>query len=189
MKRQEFKDQALSEKKIRRTAVTVLVEAASVYFCQKDLLQTEVLLMRCVALAPKENSGLPAFADLYFKTKMLAEERLVRERILEIGSYQFRDCVDLAKVRAQLNDNKSAEATLKFALALNPSAIEPYAALAQFHLQAGRLDKARWFAQQSIEREPTSEGFRFLATICQLQKDERGVNQALKLAEQLEKDK
>ncbi len=180
--------QVLSEKEIRKTATTVFTEAATVYFRQKDNLQTERLLMRCVALAPKDMSGLRALADLYFKTKMLAEERVVRERILELGQPQFRDLVDLAKICSQLQDNKSAEAALKMAMTLNPSAIEPYATLSQFHLQAGDLSKARWYAQQSIERQPTAEGFRFLASICQKQKDEIGASQALKLAQQLERE-
>ncbi len=180
--------QVLSEKEIRRTASTVFTEAATVYFRQKDNMQTERLLMRCVALAPKDMSGLRALADLYFKTKMLAEERVVRERILDLGSLDFRDCVDLAKVCAQLQDSSSAEASLKLAMTLNPSAIEPYATLAQFHLQSGELDKARWFAQQAIEMQPTAEGFRFLATICQKQNDELGASQALKFAQQLEKE-
>ena len=181
--------QVLSEKEIRKTATTVFTEAATVYFRQKDNLQTERLLMRCVALTPKDTSGLRALADLYFKTKMLAEERVVRERILELGPPQFRDCVDLAKVCSQLQDNKSAEASLKLAMTMNPAAIEPYATLSQFHLQAGDLAKARWFAQQSIERQPTAEGFRFLASICQKQKDDLGASQALMLAQQLETER
>lgn len=179
--------QVLSDKEIRRTASTVLTEAATFYFRQKDILQTERLLMRCVALAPKDLSGLRALGDLYFKSRMLAEERVVRERVLELGSNGFQDCLDLAKVCAQLQDTKSAEASLKLAMTLNPTAIEPYATLAQFHLQSGGLDQARWFAQQAIEREPTAEGFRFLASICQMQKDEHGAVQALKFARQLEK--
>ena len=181
--------QVLSEKEIRKTATTVFTEAATVYFRQKDMLQTERLLLRCVALAPNDVSGLRALADLYFKTNMLAEERVVRERILDLGSPQFRDCIDLAKICSQLQDPKSAEAVLKLAMTLNPSAIEPYATLSQFHLQAGELEKARWFAQQSIERQPTAEGFRFLASICLKQKDELGASQALKLAQQLEKER
>ena len=181
--------QVLSEKEIRRTASTVLTEAATVYFRLKDNRQTERLLMRCVALAPKDLSGLRALADLYFKTKMLSEERVVRERILELGSNQFQDCVDLAKVCAQLQDNKSAEAALKLAMTLSPNSIEPYATLAQFHLTSGDLDHARWFAQQAIERQPTAEGFRFLASICQKQKDDPGASQALQFAEQLEKER
>jgi tetratricopeptide (TPR) repeat protein len=176
----------LSNQEIKQTAIAVFTEAAAFYFRQKDKLQAERLLMRCVAIAPEDLSGLRALADLYFKNKMLAEERFVRERILELGTSRFSDYLDLAKVCAQLNDNESAEAVLKSAMTSNPLSIEPLATLAQFYLQSNRLDHAKWYAQQSIERQPSAEGFRFLASICHLQKDAIGEVEAIRLAKQLE---
>ena len=179
--------QTLSVKEIKQTATTVFTEAATVYFRQKDTRQTERLLTRCIALEPTKPSGLRALADYYFKMKMLAEERLVRERIIEVGSDRFGDYIDVAKVCAQMGDRESAEANLKLAMALYPQAVEPYAALSQMQLESGRLESAKWYAQQSLERQPSAEGFRFLASICNQQQDALGEAEALRLAKQLEK--
>ncbi len=179
--------QVLSMQEIKRTSVAIFTEAATIYFQQKDLLHTEQLLMRCVAIEPKSAPALRAVADLYFRTKMLAEERVVRERILELGSDRFSDYLDLAKVCALQKDRESAEATLKLAMTMFPQAIEPYAALSQIYLESGKLDAARWYAQQSIERQPSAEGFRFLASICQKMNDPQGAAEAQRLANQLEK--
>ena len=178
--------QILSDQEIKQTASTVFTEAATVYFRQKEPLHTERLLLRCVALAPKSQSPLRALADFYFKSKLLAEERVVRGRILELGTDLFSDYIDLAKVCAQMEDRESVEATLKLAMTLYPQSIEPYAALSQVFLEAGKLDKARWFAQQSIERGPSADGFRFLAAICEKQHDTQAAAEALRLAKQLE---
>jgi tetratricopeptide (TPR) repeat protein len=178
--------QALNTKEIKQTAISVFTEAAAFCYRQNNALQTERLLMRCVAIAPNSLSGLRALADLYFKQQMLPEERVVRERILEIGTDRFSDFLDLAKVCAQLNDAESAEATLKLATAHHPQSIEPFAALSQLYLQANRLEHAKWYAQQSIERQPTADGFRFLASICKLQKDALGESEAMRHAKLLE---
>lgn len=178
--------QILSDQEIKQTATTVFTEAATVYFRQKEPLHTERLLLRCVALEPNSRSPLRALADFYFKSKMLSEERVARERILEQGTDLFSDYIDLAKVCAQLDDRESVEATLKLAMTLYPQSIEPYAALSQVFLEAGKLNKARWFAEQSIERGPSADGFRFLAAICEKQRDTQAAAEALRLAKQLE---
>ncbi len=179
--------QVLSTQEIKRTSMAIFTEAATIYFQQKDLLHTEQLLMRCVAIEPQSASALRALADLYFRTKMLPEERVLRERILEVGSDRFGDYLDLAKVCALQKDRESAEATLKLAMTMFPQAIEPYAALSQIYLESGKFDAARWYAQQSIERQPSAEGFRFLASICQKMNDPQGAAEAMRLANQIEK--
>lgn len=181
--------QTLSNQEIKRTAIHVFTEAATFYFRAKDIRQTERLLSRCVAIDPSSANGLRALADLYFKTKKLAEERLVRERIVELGSTRFSDYLDLAKVCAQMEDREQAEANLKLAINVLPNSIEPIAALAQMLSESERLDDARWYAQQSLELEPSAAGFRFLASICKKQKDSQGESEALQYAIQLESKK
>jgi Tfp pilus assembly protein PilF len=181
--------QTLSNQEIKRTAINVFTEAATFYFRAKDIRQTERLLTRCVAIDPSSANGLRALADLYFKTKKLADERLVRERIVELGSTRFSDYLDLAKVCAQMEDREQAEANLKLAINVFPNSIEPIAALAQMLSESGRLDDARWYAQQSLELEPTAAGFRFLAAICKKQQDTQGESEAIQYAIQLESKK
>lgn len=178
--------QVLSNQEIKRTATTVFTEAATVYFKQKDPFQTEKLLMRCVVLDPDSRSALRALADFYYQSKLLPEERVVRERIVDLGTEQFSDYLSLAKVCALLQDRSAAEAVLKMAMVRYPRSIDPYAALAQVYLEDGRLMHARWYAQQSIEQQPSAEGFRFLASICEKMKDANGAAEALEFAKKLE---
>ncbi|MCU0715673.1 MAG: tetratricopeptide repeat protein [Pirellula sp.] len=181
--------QVLSDQEIRRTAKSIFTEAAAVYFKQKDALEAERLLLRCVAMDPESLSALRALADLYFQSKQTIEERDVRERIIELGSEAFQDYLALAKVHASLGDRTRAEATLKMAVSVFPQRIEPYAGLAEFCLEGGKLPEARWYAQKSIERMPSPEGFLFLASICDKLKDERGAAEARKYAKQLSEQK
>lgn len=181
--------QVLSDQEIKRTAKSIFTEAAAVYFKQKDALEAERLLLRCVAMDPESLSALRALADLYFQSKQTLEERVVRERIIELGSEAFQDYLELAKVHASLGDRTRAEATLKMAVSVFPQRIEPYAGLAEFCLEGGKLPEARWYAQKSIERVPSPEGFLFLASICDRLKDERGAAEARKYAKQLSETK
>jgi tetratricopeptide (TPR) repeat protein len=181
--------QVLSDQEIRRTAKSIFTEAAAVYFKQKDALEAERLLLRCVAMDPENLSALRALADLYLQSKQVAEEKAVRERIIELGSEAFQDYLELAKVHASLGDRMRAEATLKMAVSVFPQRIEPYAGLAEFCLEGGKLPEARWYAQKSIERIPSAEGFLFLASICDQLKDERGASEARKYAKQLSEKK
>lgn len=181
--------QVLSDKEIKRTATSIFTEAAAIFYKKKDVIEAERLLLRCVAIDPSSLASLRAVADLYFKTKMLPEERTVRERVLELGSEVFSDYVDLAKVCATQGDRSAAEAALKLAVNAFPQALEPYATMSQFYLESGNLASARWYAQQSIERQPTPQGFRFLAAICEKMNDRSGAEQANQFAQKLEADK
>jgi tetratricopeptide (TPR) repeat protein len=181
--------ESLSTQELKQTAMTILIEAAVVTYRNKDLLQTERLLSRRVAIDPKDIQGLRALADFYFKTKSLANERVVRERIVEWHPVAFRDFLDLAKVHAQMGQSEGAEAVLKQAMATFPNSVEPYAALAQFCMDQNRSEPARWYAQQSLECAPSSEGFRFLAAICDKMNDLAGAAQARKLAQEWESRK
>ena len=115
-----------------------------------------------------------------------AEERAIRERILELGSTEFSDFINLAKVCASLGDLESAEAVLKQSAAVSPLSHLSYAGLSEFYLQNHKLENARWYAQQAIERQPSPDAFRFLAGICKRLNDVTGETEALKCAEQMQ---
>ena len=78
-----------------------------------------------------------------------------------------------------MNEPEAAEAALKMALAVQPHAIEAYATLAQFYLEQGKTGPARWYAQEAIRRQPSAEGYQFLAAICKAMGDEASANAAL----------
>lgn len=181
----EERYQVLSDQEIRRTAKSIFTEAAAVYFKKNGALESERLLLRCVAMEPESLSALRALADFYYQSKQLEEERVVRERIVSLGSEAFQDYLELAKVHAAQRDRRRAEATLKMAVSVFPQKIEPYAGLAEFLLEGNKLVEARWYAQKAIERAPSAEGFLFLASICDKLQDERGAAEARKYAKQL----
>jgi tetratricopeptide (TPR) repeat protein len=171
--------QVLSGAETRRIAVMTMVEAATVHSWQGDFLEAERLLLRAIALEPMHADSCRALATLYQNAQMLAEERVVRTRLVEIEPFRFSSYLNLAGVCAQLGEHAAAEAALKQAMAVNPAAVDAYAALAQFHLQAGRASQARWFAQEAVRREPSEEGYRFLASTCRLLGDTAAAEAAM----------
>ncbi len=162
-----------------------LSEAAAVHSRQGNSLESERLLLRAIALDPTNATPCQALAGLYHEAGMLPEERVVRRRLVEIEPYHFDRYVTLAKVCMELGEPESAEATLKLAVAARPEAAEGYATLAQFYLQQSKARKARWFAQEAIRREPTAEGYLFLASTCRVLGDNADAEAALAKARQL----
>jgi tetratricopeptide (TPR) repeat protein len=159
--------QVLSSAEARRTAVVVLTEAAIVYSRLQDPAAAENLLLRAIALDPASVASCRTLAELYMVVGRPADERVVRRRLVEIEPYSFENCVDLAKVSAQLGDESGAEAALKLALAVRPEAVA-HGTLAQFYLQAGKAKEAHWHAQQAARLKPTAEAYVFLASTCRL---------------------
>lgn len=181
--------QVLSTAEARRAAVTTLCEAATVHSWQKDFLEAERLLLRAIALDPAHADSCRALAALYRAAKMPAEERVVWQRLVEIEPHNFSNYLRLAKVCDQLGDAASAEATLKLATAIWPAAADPYAMLAQFYLQGGKAPQARWYAQEAVRREPSAEGYRFVASTCRLLGDTAAAEAALAKARKLESNR
>lgn len=180
--------QILSLAEARRTAVTTLCEAATVHAWQGDLLEAERLLLRAIAIDPVNAATCRALASLYQGAKMLAEERVVRQRLVDLEPNGFANYLHLAKVCAELGEPAAAEAALKLALAIRPGTADAYATLAQFYLQAGKASHARWFAQEAIRREPSEEGYRFLASTCRLLGDETAAKAAFAKAREFASD-
>jgi len=178
--------QILTLAEARRNAVTILREAAAVHLRQENSLESELLLLRAVVLDPFDAEICRALAALYRGAGMFAEQRVVLRRLVEIEPSNPVHYLDLAKVSAQLGEPESAEAALKLAIAVRPQASDGYAVLAQFYLQAGKAKQARWFAQEALRREPTSEGYEFLASACRALGQEADAEAALAMARKLE---
>ena len=180
-KQQRF--QVLSAAEARRNAVTILREAAAVHRRQENSLASEVLLLRAIALDPADPETCRALAAIYQTAGMLAEERVVRQRLVEIEPHNPVNYLNLAKVCVESGDPESAEAVLKLALAVRPQWIDGYASLAQLCLQIGKARHARWFAQEVLRRQPSREGYEFLASACRALGDESGAQEAEALAQ------
>lgn len=178
--------QILTEAESRRTAVTILTEAAIVHRMQRDTLETERLLLRAIALDPASSPSCHALAALYHEEGLLPEEREVRKRLVEIEPHRFESYLNLAKVSAQLGETERAEAALKLAIAIHPSEAVGYASLAEFYLEQSRAEKARWFAQEALRRAPQAAGYRLLADACRRMGDAASADAALAKARELE---
>lgn len=166
--------QILSTAESRRTAVTILCEAAVVYQQQQNSLESERLLHRAIALDPSSPVACHLLVDLYEQAGMVAEARVVWNRLIEIEPFRLANYVMLAQSCAQLGKREEAEAALKLAVAISPEAVEGYATLAQFYLEGGKTGEARWFAQEAIRRQPSAAGYEFLASVCRMMGDESG---------------
>ncbi|MGM0485643.1 MAG: tetratricopeptide repeat protein [Planctomycetota bacterium] len=178
--------EVLSTAEARRTAVTTLCEAALVYRNQQNSLESERLLMRAIVLDPSNPAPCKMLAELYLDAGLLADARVARERLIELEPFRLMNYLRLARLCADLNEPESAEAALKMALAIKPRAIEAYATLAQFYLEQNRAERARWYAQEAIRRQPSAEGYRFLAKTCEAMGDDAAANAARATAESLQ---
>ena len=176
----------LSTAEARRIAVVTLCEAAAVHSWGEDFLEAERLFLRALALDPANADTCRALAAVYRSARKAAEERVVQRRLVDLEPRRFMNYVDLAKISAELGDPESAEAMLKLAVAVRPEAAEGYATLAQFHLQAGRANYARWYAQEAVRREPSADGYLFLASTCRLLGDVADADAAVATARKLD---
>ena len=177
--------QVLSTAEARRTAMTVLLESATVYSWKGDFPQAESLYLRVVALDPTRPEPCLGLATLYHDAGMLAEERAVRQRLAELDPNDVLNHLMLAKTSAKLGENRAAEASLKLAAAIAPGSVAVQASLAQFYLQTAQAQKARWHAQQAVQIAPSAEGYRFLASTCRLVGDSEAADAALAKASKL----
>jgi len=176
----------LSNEEAYRTATAVLTEAATVHFMQQDTLEAERLLLRAIAINPSSVPSYSALAALYQTAGMIAEERVVRAKLTEVSPHDFEHLLELARVCSQLGEPEAAEAALKSAISVAPQDPSAYAMLADFHLATGHPDKARWYAQEAIRREPTPEGYLLLASTCKALGDDATAETAFQMARQLQ---
>jgi tetratricopeptide (TPR) repeat protein len=175
----EERYQVLAKADALQTSTTILCEAAGAYRDQGDMLPAERLSLRAAALQPNSPTPYALLADIYRQRGMLPEARAVRERLIELQPLQLIHYLVYAKLSAELSKPAAAEGALKLAMAIRPDAIEVYASLAQLYLQEGKPEQARWCAQEAVERQPSAEGFRFLARICEATGDAAGEEAAL----------
>jgi predicted Zn-dependent protease len=180
--------QVLSADEWRRTAVAIFSEAAMVHASQGDVLESERLLLRALALNPMNAAACSALAGLYRRAGMLPEERVARRRLLDLEPGNAARYIELADVSSRQGEQELAEATMKLAIANHPDASVLYASLAQWLVQWGKADKARWYAQEAVRREPTADGFRLLAATCRLTGDQASADAATAESEKLNKE-
>ena len=156
-----------------------LCEAAAVHTQQKNSLESERLLLRAIALDPASPVPCRLLGELYENAGMVAEARVVWTRLVEIEPYAPTNYLALAQADARLGHPETAEATLKLLVTMLPEAVDGYAMLADFYRQKGSAGKARWFAQEALRRQPSPEGFEFLAAVCRMTGDEAAAEAAM----------
>ena len=155
--------QTLSVAEARRTAVTILVEASSVYLSENKFTETEQCLLQALALEPTTLAAYQMLADMYQATGQLANEQAARQRLLDLEPFRFEHLLTLAQVSAEMKQLERAEGYLKLALAQNPDTLIARVALAEFYLDAGKFEQACHYGREAVERFPSAEGFEFLA--------------------------
>jgi len=178
--------QVLSSGEARQTALTVIIEAAAVHALQQDTQEAERLLLRAIALDPGNVVACQALAKLYGDEHLLAEQRAVCERLIQIEPLNVDHYRTLAELASQLNDPAAAEAALKMAISVQPDLAPAYFTLAQFYLLEGKASKARWYAQEAVRRHETAQGYLLLASTCRSLGDEATAEAAMARAKELQ---
>lgn len=157
--------EVLSAVESRKNLITVLIEAGAIYGKNGDTLKAESLLLRALALDPRELSAATSLADLYFASNMFSEERVARRRIQELTPSDFEAYLRLAKASVNAGEPEAGAAVLKNALALAPDRVDGYASLAQLYMANQEPHKALFYAKEAVALQPSREGYQFLASI------------------------
>ncbi len=176
--------QILSEAEARRICVSILAEAVALYRAMGDQSTAEHLLLRVLAV---DNDNLAACEELvaiYVQRQELANEILLRRRIIELNSTNLLNYLLLAKAHVQAGEPQSAEAQIKLAISLAPQMVTGYAAMADFLLEQQQPSKAQWYVEQAIRLKPTRQGFELLAKTLSAQGKAEASQAALEMAKQ-----
>jgi len=177
--------QVLSTAETRQTALAVMVEAAIVHTRQKDSQEAERLLLRAVAIDPGHVVACRSLADVYAAERLLAEQRVVCERLIQIDPLNIQNYAMLAELADELGEPAAAEAALKQAISVHPDFAPAYSALAKFCLEKGRPSKARWYAQEALRRHETAQNYELLAKTCRMLGDDQTAAAAIAKARDL----
>lgn len=155
------------EAAMRRNVVDSLSKAGAVFARQGDVAEAERLLLRAADLDPENAPILRELARMYLGLDRPADAWAVHRRLVELDPPNFIDCINLAKVAEDLGDLETVESAFQQAMDLRPDVALPYLGLAQLHLRKGRFERARWFAEGAVRREPSLHAYAALAAACQ----------------------
>ncbi len=161
----EQRFEILSENEARATLITVLVEAAAVLSKMGDTPGAEMLLLRAVAVDPSQMEVCRTLADFYGNLANFVDEAVVRSHMVAMVPSRVDYHIRLAKTLALQDRTADAEATLKLVLSQHPDDVLCYVALAEFLASVDRPEKAVVYAKKAIDRQPTVEGYQFLAKL------------------------
>jgi tetratricopeptide (TPR) repeat protein len=181
--------QVLSTAEARQTALAVMVEAATVHTRQKDSQEAERLLLRAVAIDPGNVAACRSLAEVYANEGLLAEQRVVCERLMQLDPANVQNYAMLAELADDLGEPAAAEAALKQLVSVHPDFAPAYTSLARYYVEQAKPSKARWYAQEALRRHETAQGYELLATTCRLLGDEKTAAAAMEKAKELASSK
>lgn len=176
--------QILSEAEARRICVSILAEGVALYRAMRDEATAEHLLLRILALDNQNLAACEELVAIYVSRQELANEILMRQRIIELNSTNLLNYLLLAKAHVQAGEPQAAEAQIKLAISLAPQMVTGYAAMADFLLEQQQPGKAQWYVEQAIRLKPTPQGFELLAKTLSAQGKSDESRAALEMAKQ-----
>lgn len=163
---------ANSEKDAKRVLVTVLGEASVVYRDVNMLESAEHTALRLLALEPNNYGTCVFLSELYRSRGMQAEELAARQRMLEINPSDLVNHLQAARILSDAGYPKRCEAAIKIVTTLAPDRALGYAAMAEFLVSQGLFKRAKWYAEQALERERSPGGLKLLETILKASSQE-----------------
>ena len=161
--REQFR--AHSEKDAKRVLVTVLGEAGVVYRDVGMFESAEHTALRLLALEPNNYGTCVFLADMYHSRDMQAEELATRQRMLELNPSDLVNHLRAARILSDAGYPKRCEAAVKAVTTLAPQSALGFAAMAEFLVSQGLYSRAKWYAEQALERERSPGGLKLLETI------------------------
>jgi tetratricopeptide (TPR) repeat protein len=165
--REQFK--TISDREAKRVLVSVLGEACAVFRDAGLLEDAEHTALRLLTHEPNNYPICQFLADLYLSRKWLPEELAARLRMLEINPTDLMNQLKVARIYADTGYFKRCEACIRNVVAIAPHKALGYAAMAEYLVSQKNFERAQWFAERAIEREPGSAGTKLLATVLRAQ--------------------
>ena len=145
--------------------VTVLGEAGVVYRDVGMFESAEHTALRLLALEPNNYGTCVFLADMYHSRDMQAEELATRQRMLELNPSDLVNHLRAARILSDAGYPKRCEAAVKAVITRAPQSALGFAAMAEFLVSQGLYSRAKWYAEQALERERSPGGLKLLETI------------------------
>ena len=171
---------------LARIAADVFVSAATLSESNGNLDEANRLYLRSIDLFPKNIEAYNGLLYVARKQDRLGDQRLLLSKLIELSPDNLLNYVNLASVAMQIGDAPLAERTLKAAVELDPNGLLAQAASAKLYLGLRSFTKARAFALQVVERQPSPAAYRLLAATYEAEGMEEKFLAAIRKADELE---
>ncbi len=155
-----------------REVVSALYTAMALEYNAHDQARnTEHWCRRAIALVPSAPDPFRLLVNIYRSGGQIGNAHVVQRRLAELEPANVINHINLANLALALGRLDDGERALLDAARIAPRNSLVRRMLAAVLVERGELAQAREAAQQSVQLEPSADGYDLLAAICRQQGD------------------